>query len=203
MWLYNPSIDNSSFPSGFEFLKVPELLHYLVQAPQSLQKQHVVGTSPQTGNGSLMESHSVSVCSKFLLGYRCPQSYLSERFDMNSSLSFFETVLNTRNLKDENKFLVANQGLKFLFTILVSNLQKTKCNESHQEHFNSGYFRPFRCKLAVEVEKQFSSVLLNLSFRTDVHSRALFSQEYSGISWLSLRGNEAPSCLPSLTKLPV
>lgn len=122
---------------------------------------------------------------------------------INCSLSFFETVLNTRNLKDENKFLVANQGLKFFFTILVSNLQKTKCNESHQEHFNSGYFRPFRCKLAVEVEKQFSSVLLNLSFRTDVHSRALFSQEYSGISWLSLRGNEAPSCLPSLTKLPV
>lgn len=86
MWLCNPKIGNSSFPNGFE---VPELLHYLVQAPQSHHKQHLVGTGSQTGRGSLMESHSVSVCSKFLLGYRCPQSYLSEWFDTDKLFAEF------------------------------------------------------------------------------------------------------------------
>lgn len=49
-----------------------------VQGNRLLQKPHLVGTSPQTGNGS-----SVPVHLKFLLSYRLSQIYLRELFDMD------------------------------------------------------------------------------------------------------------------------
>lgn len=73
----------------------------------------------------------------------------------------------------------------------------------HREHFSSCYLGPFRGKLAVEAEKQFSSVLLNLSFCTDFPSRAVFSQEYSGGPCLLPSRNEGSSCLLSAIKLRV
>lgn len=54
-----------------------------VQGNQLLQKPHLAGTSPQTGNDSLMVTPSVPVHLKFLLSYRLSQIYLRELFDMD------------------------------------------------------------------------------------------------------------------------
>lgn len=107
----------------------------------------------------------------------------------NSLLSFLKFVPNTRNL-----FLLAKQRIKFYIIILETNLEKEKHNKPHQEHCSSCYVGPFRYKLAVEAKKQLS---------TEFPSRALFSQEYPGNSWLLPSGNEAASILLSLIKLPL